>query len=288
MWRGLRVRHALGSVSWPGAFVSMVARNRRRYGGYAVHLGIVVLFIGLAGSKGFATEVDVTVPEGGRAQVVGYTLLNEGAASAEDAHKSRVSVQMGVFRDGQRVTTMSPGRDTFAVDGTEAAVVAIDSGPTRDLYLVLTQLRADGTASVSVFVNPLVLWLWVAGAIIALGGLIAAWPGPPSPRREPAAARPPRPAAARGRARPCGARGRADPRRGRARPGRGARLAARGAPRRRAFPPTPGRTRGAPSRRTWRARSGRSARSRWTIAPATCRTRTSRSWIAPSGRGRSS
>ena len=59
VWRGLRVRHALGGVSWPGAFVSMVARNRRRYGGYAVHLGIVVLFIGLAGSKGFATEVDV-------------------------------------------------------------------------------------------------------------------------------------------------------------------------------------------------------------------------------------
>ena len=187
VWRGLRVRHALGGVSWPGAFVSMVARNRRRYGGYAVHLGIVVLFIGLAGSRGFATEVDLTVPEGGRAQVAGYTLLNEGAASTEDAHRSRVSVTMAVFRDGQRVTTMSPGRDTFAVDGTEAAVVAIDSGPTRDLYMVLTQLRPDGTASVSVFVNPLVLWLWVAGVIIALGGLIAAWPGPPSARREPAA-----------------------------------------------------------------------------------------------------
>ena len=63
-WRGLRVRHALGGVSWPGAFVSMVARNRRRYGGYAVHLGIVVLFIGLAGSKGFATEGDIVLSRG--------------------------------------------------------------------------------------------------------------------------------------------------------------------------------------------------------------------------------
>jgi cytochrome c-type biogenesis protein CcmF len=177
----------------------MVARNRRRYGGYAVHLGIVVLFIGLAGSKGFATEVDLAVPEGARAEVAGYTIVNEGVATSEDAHKERVSVTLGVERDGARVATMRPGRDTFAVDGTEAAVVAIDSGPTRDLYMVLTGLRPDGTASVSVFVNPLVMWLWIAGAIIALGGLLAAWPGPPAARREPAAS--PAPGEARGGAR---------------------------------------------------------------------------------------
>ena len=75
-WRGMRVRHALGGVSWPGALVSMVGRNRRRYGGYVVHLAIVVLFIGFAGSKGFATEADVTLREGDRTQVAGYTLVN--------------------------------------------------------------------------------------------------------------------------------------------------------------------------------------------------------------------
>ena len=187
VWRGLRVRHALGGVSWPGAFLSMVARNRRRYGGYAVHLGMVVLFIGLAGSRAFATDVDVALPQGARADVAGYTLVNEGASSSQDAHKSTVSVRVGVYRGGERVGTMTPGRDTFAADGTQAAVVAIDSGPARDLYLVLTELTRTGTARLSVFVNPLVLWLWVAGAIIALGGLVAAWPGPPSARREPAA-----------------------------------------------------------------------------------------------------
>jgi cytochrome c-type biogenesis protein CcmF len=187
VWRGLRVRHALGGVSWPGAFVSMVARNRRRYGGYAVHLGIVVLFIGLAGSRGFATEVDVAVAEGERAQVAGYALVNEGARSASDEHKSSVSVQVGVFRGADRVATMTPGIDEFAVDGTRSSDVAIDSSAGRDLYLVLTQLAPDGTARLSVFVNPLVLWLWIAGAIIFVGGLTAAWPGPPSARREPAA-----------------------------------------------------------------------------------------------------
>jgi cytochrome c-type biogenesis protein CcmF len=187
VWRGLRVRHALGGVSWPGALVSMVARNRRRYGGYAVHLGIVVLFVGLAGSRGFASEADVALPARGQAEVAGYTLVNEGATRARSAHKMSVSVRVGVFRDGRRVATMTPGIDRFAVDGTRSSDVAIDSGPARDLYLVLTQLREDGIARVSVFVNPLVLWLWVAGAIIGLGGLLAAWPGPPAPRREPAA-----------------------------------------------------------------------------------------------------
>ena len=91
--RGTRVRHALGGVSWPGAFVGMVGRNRRRYGGYLVHLGIVVLFIGLAGSKGFATDADIAIAKGERADVAGYTLVNEGSSRSADDHKSTVAVQ---------------------------------------------------------------------------------------------------------------------------------------------------------------------------------------------------
>jgi cytochrome c-type biogenesis protein CcmF len=185
LWRGLRVRHALGGVSWPGAFVSMVSRNRRRYGGYAVHLGIVVLFIGLAGSKGFATEGNIVlVDKGDSARVAGYTFVNEGSSRHADAHKMSVSVRLGVFKDGDRVATLTPGTDLFRADGTRASDVAIDSRPQRDLYVVLTQLTEDGQASLTVFVNPLVLWLWIAGVLVALGGLLAAWPSPPSSRRE--------------------------------------------------------------------------------------------------------
>ena len=77
-----------------------------------------------------------------------------------------------------------PGANLFRSDGTRASDVAIDSGPTRDLYVVLNALTEDGAANLTVFVNPLVLWLWVAGVLVALGGLLAAWPGPPSSRRE--------------------------------------------------------------------------------------------------------
>ncbi|MEQ9337583.1 MAG: cytochrome c biogenesis protein CcsA, partial [Miltoncostaeaceae bacterium] len=76
-WRGTRVRHAVGDTSWPGALVSLVARNRRRYGGYIVHLGIVVLFIGFAGANGFAAEADRDDERGGAALGAGFTLVKE-------------------------------------------------------------------------------------------------------------------------------------------------------------------------------------------------------------------
>jgi cytochrome c-type biogenesis protein CcmF len=183
-WRGMKVRHALGGVSWPGALVTMVARNRRRYGGYAVHLGIVVLFIGFAGSKGFVTESDVALREGDRATVAGYTFVNEGSTSSKDAHSSFVSVQMGIFRGDDRIGTLHPGVETFAVDETRSSIVAIDSSVKRDVYLFLNQLTSDGLARVTVYINPLVLWIWIAGVIIAAGGLLAAWPTRLSPRRE--------------------------------------------------------------------------------------------------------
>ena len=191
-WRGTRVRHALGGVSWPGALVSLVARNRRRYGGYLVHLGIVVLFLGLAGSKSFSSEADFVLREGQSGTVAGYTFLYEDSRRSADDHLMSVGTTLGVFRDGERVGTMSPGVNFYRVDEQRSTEVAVDSNPLRDLYVVLTGLGEDGTATISVFVNPLVMWLWIAGVIVVVGGIVAAWPSPASARREPVAQPAPR------------------------------------------------------------------------------------------------
>ena len=108
----------------------------------------MVLFIGLAGSKGFATEADIALAEGERADVAGYTLVNEGASRTPDAHKSTVSVRVGRLR-GRRPgrAPCTPGVITYTVDETRASQVAIDSAPSRDLYLVLTQLQHDGAGA---------------------------------------------------------------------------------------------------------------------------------------------
>ena len=186
-WRGMRVRKALGDVSWPGALGSLVARNRRRYGGYIVHLGVVVLFVGLAGSSTFTSEADFALRQGQSGAVAGYTFTAEGFERGRDQHVATVATRLRVRdRGGDEVATMTPAVNFYFADEQRSTEVAIDSSPTRDIYIVLAGLSEDGVARISVFVNPLVMWLWIAGLIMLVGGGIAAWPGMPSLRREPA------------------------------------------------------------------------------------------------------
>lgn len=175
-WRGMRVRHALGGISWPGALGSIVARNRRRYGGYIVHIGVAVLFVGLAGSSAFASQGDFALQRGEVAEVDGYQFRYEEAARGADEHAGTVSVKLGVFENGDRIGTMDPAVRFFFADEQRSTEVAVDSGPTRDLYVVLAGLTEDGTARFSVFVNPLVSWIWTSGLLILIGGLIGIWP----------------------------------------------------------------------------------------------------------------
>jgi cytochrome c-type biogenesis protein CcmF len=177
-WRGMCVRHALGGVSWFGALLQLVGRNRRRYGGYLVHLGIVVLFVGFAGSQAFTTQRDIQLREGQSAQVGGYTFTNEAASRARDTHVAEVGVTLGVSRDGERVGTLTPAINFYFDSQQRSTEVALRSRPDKDIYVVLVGLTEDGVARMSVFINPLVLWLWVAGFIILAGGLIAVWPTP--------------------------------------------------------------------------------------------------------------
>jgi cytochrome c-type biogenesis protein CcmF len=184
-WRGTKVRHALGGTSWPGAAVQLVARNRRRYGGFVVHLGIVVLFIGLAGSRAFVTEGNIVLTKGQSAVVGERTFVLEDTSRTIDEHKRSTTATIGVFRDGKRESTLIPAINLYAGAGADPTAaqqtteVGIDSGVTRDVYTVLTGLNEQGRAVITVFVNPLALWVWIAGLIVFAGGILAAWP----PRR---------------------------------------------------------------------------------------------------------
>jgi len=193
-WRGMRVQHALGGVSWPGSLLRLVGRNRRRYGGYLVHIGIVVLFVGLAGSKSFGSGADLSLKEGQGGRVGGYTFVNRGPERmSSNQHVSTAGVRIAVFKDGRQIGEMHPGFSLYA-NGDRASDVAIDTTPLRDVYVVLNSFEAGGVARISVFVNPLVIWIWAAGVILAIGAIIAGWPGPRAQRRTATA---PAPAAGR-------------------------------------------------------------------------------------------
>ena len=187
-WRGMKVRHQLGGVSWPGALGQLFVRNRRRYGGYIVHVGIVLVIVGIACQGAFSSQGDLALRKGQHGTVSGYTFVNEGGTRSRDDHKMSVGATLAVYDGTDRIGTLNPGVDVFLAQMQRSSEVAIDSTPFRDVYVVLVGLTPDGMARISVFINPMMMWIWVGGLIIALGALVAVWPARRS--RAPAAVAP--------------------------------------------------------------------------------------------------
>jgi cytochrome c-type biogenesis protein CcmF len=182
-WRGSQVRHALGGVSWFGSVYELVARNRRRYGGYIVHLGIVVLIVGLTGSQAFATQHDIALRRGQSATVRGYTFTNYGEFQDATPNVQETGVRLVERQGGSYLGTMTPTIGFYPASQQRLTEVALDSTPVRDVYVVLVSVDASGLARLSVFINPLVIWVWIGGLIMLIGGLIAAWPTPRAQRQ---------------------------------------------------------------------------------------------------------
>jgi cytochrome c-type biogenesis protein CcmF len=175
-WRGMKVRHQLGGVSWPGAFGQLFVRNRRRFGGYVVHLGVVSIIVAIACQGAFSSQGDLALRTGQTGEVAGYQFTNDGGTRSKDDHKMSVGVKLGVSEGGNRFATLEPGVDVFLAQQQRSSEVAVDSSPFRDVYVVLVGLTPDGLARISVFVNPMMMWIWIGGVIMVVGALIAVWP----------------------------------------------------------------------------------------------------------------
>jgi len=189
-WRGTRVRHALGGVSWPMSVYELVARNRRRYGGYIVHLGIVVLIVGLTGSQAFATEHDIALRRGQTASVRGYEFTNLGYTNTTTPNVQETGVVLSESSGGSRIGTLNPTIGYYPASQQRLTEVALDSNALRDVYVVLVGVDSSGLARLSVYINPLVVWVWVGGLIMLIGGLVAVWPPPRTQRQVQTAAVP--------------------------------------------------------------------------------------------------
>ncbi len=189
-WRGTQVRHALGGVSWPASVYELVARNRRRYGGYIVHLGIVVLIVGLTGSQAFATQHDIALRRGQTASVRGYQFTNLGYINTSTPNVQESGVVLAESQGGSRIGTMNPTIGFYPASQQRLTEVALDSNAFRDVYVVLVGIDSSGLARFSVFINPLVIWVWIGGLIMLIGGGVAVWPPPRAQRQVESAAVP--------------------------------------------------------------------------------------------------
>ena len=179
--------------SWPLATVRLAVRNRRRYGAYLAHLGIVVAATGFAGSHFWQQERQVSLrPE--QSVVVGrYQLTLNSVATAAKGDATTTTAVLSLA-DGDTLAAARTVYPTFG--GQSTTQVAIRSTAFEDLYVVLEPGAAD-QATFTVFVNPLVGWIWAGATLLILGVLAGSWPGGRrSPEPLPAIAR--RPALAGG------------------------------------------------------------------------------------------
>jgi cytochrome c-type biogenesis protein CcmF len=183
--RGTRARKAVAGGSWPSAFSSLVARNRRRYGGYIVHAAIVLLAIGIAGSSAYDTTREAKLRPGQSMEVRGYTLTYRKLVRRQAENAQEVRALVDVRRGGSRDGTLSAGKNHYPVEGQTSNEVAIRSNLVtgEDLYLIAQQIDTDGTVFFKAEVLPLVNLLWLAGFIFIGGTLIALWPDARESRR---------------------------------------------------------------------------------------------------------
>jgi cytochrome c-type biogenesis protein CcmF len=182
--RGTRTRRALDGSRWWPAFSSLVARNRRRYGGYVVHAAIVMLAIGVAGSA-YDTTRSARLDRGEQLQVADYTLTYRGTTQRTVANARELRAQVDVERDGRSLGTYEPGKNFYPVEEQVSNEPAIRSEARTlgDLFLILDTANADGSIQLKAVVNPLVNLIWLAGLLFLGGALIAMWPDPAEERR---------------------------------------------------------------------------------------------------------
>jgi cytochrome c-type biogenesis protein CcmF len=176
-WRGAGVRQLATGTDRFTALVGLVGRNRRRYGGYIVHVGIVLVFLGFAG-EGFDQTEKATVTPGQFVQVRDFTIRYDSITRHEDAQKEMVSAQVTLLKDGRELTTMYPAKWYFRKhEDNPTTEVAIRRGFAEDVYVVLAGYDlATQTADIDIEVNPLVNWVWLGFGVMAVGTGIAMLP----------------------------------------------------------------------------------------------------------------
>jgi cytochrome c-type biogenesis protein CcmF len=182
--RGTWIRRTLQDRSVAGALWALILSNRRRYGGYVVHLGILLVFAGATGSSVFSTQRLVTLRPGEAVQVSRYRVRFDGLSEATRNGALVVTARLHAFAGARDLGPLGASRSLFLASADSTTDVALRSTPANDLYVILTAWTREGAATLRLLVNPLVMWIWAGGLVLTVGAVIAMLP-----ERRPAAAR---------------------------------------------------------------------------------------------------
>lgn len=183
--RGIRIRQRNTGEAYPRTVATLVSRDRQRYGGYLVHLSIVVLAIGIIASSAFQIQREVNLERGESIDIGSYTITYIGTATLQERDKQVVASRLVVTdqNDDSPIGEMFPRTQYFQnFESQPTSRVAVLSSWNEDLYAFQAGIDED-SATFAFFVNPFIGLVWVGGAMILLAILIAAWPEPDRRRR---------------------------------------------------------------------------------------------------------
>ncbi len=178
-WRGTQARHRRSGESYPLALWRLVGRNRPRYGGYVIHIGVVLMAFGIIGIELFQNETQGTLSQGEKIQLGEYSLTYK-SLSIFDTNDGRnvARAVLSVEENGKYVGELFPRRDYFFESQQPMTIPGVKSTWEDDLYVILVDwqpITSQG-ATFKIYRNPLVNFMWLGGFIFILGTLIAAWP----------------------------------------------------------------------------------------------------------------
>jgi cytochrome c-type biogenesis protein CcmF len=179
-WKGVRARQATRSENPFAALFNLIGRNHRRYGGYIIHLGVVLIAMGIIGDAYFKQETQGTVSQGEVVTIGDYQLeFKELLGYPGSDGRDIVEAVLSLSQDGQPIRELNPRRDYFVVQEQPVSVPGVYSTPGQDVYVLLIGWDTSGTsATFKVYVNPLINWVWLGSMIMILGTIIAAWSNP--------------------------------------------------------------------------------------------------------------
>jgi len=174
--RGTRARMSMVHEPAPSALYHLVERNKRRYGGYIIHVGVAILFVGIAASSYFRIEKDATLKPNQTFSAGDYTIAYRNLREIPDPHKDVIRASMQIFKGERSLGFLYPERHFYKNQEQPTTEVALLSLFKEDVYLIITGWDDKDTASFKIYINPLVGLIWRGGLIMALGGLIVLLP----------------------------------------------------------------------------------------------------------------
>jgi len=176
--RGVNARHKSQGENFFTAFWNLTGRNRRRYGGYIIHISMMLMAIGILGIELFQVETQGTVGVGESIDLSGYTVTYRELASWDDAPKgvNYTRAVIDIYQNGVYLGELHPRKDFYFDSEQSMTIPGQRSTLKDDLYILLISWEPTSTtaATFKIFVNPLVNWLWMGSLLFLVGVIIAA------------------------------------------------------------------------------------------------------------------